>query len=102
VPWLKGKQSVKTGQTHFFGPLYPKLLLVAKVFSIRVPSACSLVVALHVYLTFLLARATSCFSVLARGFRSLVGFLYELPKIFSMPFSASLLLLRTPLVLSGF
>lgn len=56
MPWLKGKQSVKTGQTHFFGPLYPKLLLVAKVFSIRVPSACSLVVALHVYLTFLLAR----------------------------------------------
>lgn len=103
MPWLKGKQSVKTGQTHFFGPLYPKLLLVAKVFSIRVPSACSLVVALHVYLPFLLAcGATSRFLVLARGSRPLVGLLYELPKIFSMPFSASLLLLRTPLVLSGF
>ena len=55
-PYLTGFTFTCTGPKLFFGPLYPKLLLVAKVFSIRVPSACSLVVALRVYLTFLLAR----------------------------------------------
>src|SRR5918998_1142882 len=102
-PYLTGFTFTCTGPKLFFGPLYPKLLLVTKVFSIRFPSACSLVVTLHVYLPFLLAcGATSRFLFLARGSRPLVGLLYELPKVFFMPFSASLLLLRTPLVLSEF